>query len=334
MREIPAKLTPPFAIKVDDKKWNALRGNINLPSRKQSHDKNEEIRRQCELLLKLKVITYSKANRYSQVHLVEKQQSKTWRMCIDYVLLNSVCDSEGWNLPNIKELLDRLGRAHPHYFAVMDLTSRYHQAPLEDNSRKYTAFMTFMGIFEWTRVPMGLKGAASYFQMVLATIVLVGLMYISCELYIDDIIVHGSDETNFINNLRAVFIRLRNHNVTLNPKKCKFGLESVEYVGHTIDRTGIHFSREKLDKVAQITKPLVMKELRSFLGLASWFRDHIPNFAAIAKPLYDMLGEYETKRKLTWHQESEQAFENLKLALNNCPKLFFYAKRFTNIFTY
>ena len=217
------------------------------------------------MLLSLKVIQYSNANRYSQVHLVEKQQSKTWRMCIDYVLLNSVCESEGWNLPNIKEMLDRLGRARPQYFAVMDLTSGYHQAPLHDDSRKFTAFMTFMGIFEWTRVPMGLKGAASYFQMVLATIVLVGLMYMTCELYIDDIIVHGSDETRFIDNLRAVFTRLRTHKVTLNPNKCKFGLESVEYVGHTIDRKGIHFFEGKARQSGSNTKTTCDERTAVFL---------------------------------------------------------------------
>ena len=88
-------------------------------------------------------------------------------------------------------MLQRLGSHRPKLFAVMDCTSGYHQAPLSANSQVFTAFITFMGIFEWLRVPMGLKGAASYFQKVLSTIVLIGLLYYVCELYIDDIVVHA-----------------------------------------------------------------------------------------------------------------------------------------------
>ena len=99
----------------------------------------------------------------------------------------------GWPIPNIKNMLQRLGAKRAKYYAKLDLTSGYHQAPLHKDSRGYTAFVTFMGIYEWCRVPMGLKGAPSYFQGVLASIVLVGLLYFICELYIDDIIVYGRD---------------------------------------------------------------------------------------------------------------------------------------------
>ena len=214
----PAKL-PPFCIKFNEDKWHSVRGNINVPPRTQSHDKNNEIKRQCEKLLELNVIEFSTASRYSQVHLVKKAQPGTFRMCIDYVLLNSCCDGESWNLPNIREMLDRLGRQRAKYYAVMDLTSGYHQAPLDDKCKKDTAFITFMGLFQWNRVPMGAKGAASYFQMVLQTVVLAGLMFAVCEVYIDDIITHGVDEKQFIFNLRRVFLRLREHKITLNPEK-------------------------------------------------------------------------------------------------------------------
>ena len=148
---------------------------------------------------------------------------------------------------------------------------------------------------------MGAKGAASYFQMVLATIVLAGLMYAVCELYIDDIITHGQDELTFITNLRRVFKRLRKYKVTLNPEKCKFGGSSVEYVGHAIDETGIHFSRKKIDEVLAIPRPTLAKELRSFLGLVSYLRDHLQGLSTIIRPLQDMLTEYEKNRKLTYY---------------------------------
>ena len=316
----PAKV-PPMELKVDRDKWNNLKGTSGSP-RVQSSIKNDEIRRQVNMMLDLKVIQASTASRYCQVLLTPKPNDK-WRFCIDYQPLNSCSESEGWNLPNIYQMLQRLGALKPKIFGVMDLTSGYHQAPLSLASRMLTAFITFMGIFEWLRVPMGLKGAPSYFQKVLATVVLVGLLYTICELYIDDIIVHAREPKEFVDRLRKVFERLRKHKITLNPEKCTFGLPSVEYVGHTIDETGLSFSHEKLDEVLAIPPPQYAKELRSFLGLASYFRDHIQNLASIAKPLQDMLVNYEKKKKLLWTKESEQAFLDIKAAIRRCPKLFF-----------
>jgi transposase InsO family protein len=313
---------PSMNIRVDKAQWNTMKGNMGVSPRVQSHEKNNEIQRQVNKMLDLGVIQRSNANRYSQVLLVPKPNAK-WRFCIDYQPLNACCEGDGWNLPNIQQMLQRLGSHRPKLFAVMDLTSGYHQAPINISSRAYTAFITFMGIFEWLRVPMGLKGAASYFQKVLSTVVLLGLVYYVCELYIDDIIVHGQDPVTFLVRLRQVFQRLRKHNITLNPEKCRFGLSSVEYVGHTIDETGLSFSPDKLNEVLAIPPPTYAKELRSFLGLASYFRDHIQNLATIAKPLQDMIVDYEKKRKLVWTPEAEQAFTDVKEAIRRCPKLFF-----------
>ena len=174
----------------------------------------------------------------------------------------------GWPIPNIDQMIHRIGHTRPQYFGVLDLTSGYYQAPLAAESTIYTAFVTCIGVYEWLRVPMGLKGAPAYFQQVMATIVLAGLIYLICEIYIDDVIVYANDEETFLSNFEQVFARFRKHRLTFNPEKVKLGLRKIEYVGHEIDATGITFSREKLSEVSEFQLPETAKTLRSFLGLA------------------------------------------------------------------
>jgi hypothetical protein len=120
----------------------------------------------------------------------------------------------------------------------MDLTSGYHQAPLAEESQPYTTFHTPLGRFQWTRVPIGTTDSPKYFQEALETEVLTGLVNVICALYIDDLIIFASSEEEFLERIDMVIQRLGDFNVTLNPKKCKFGLSEVQYLGHTIDNEG------------------------------------------------------------------------------------------------
>jgi hypothetical protein len=126
------------------------------------------------------------------------------------------------------------------------LTAGNHQFGLSKDARIFTAFICFIGIFQWCRVQMGLKGAGSYFQRQMAMTVLVGLVRIACELYLDDVLVYEDSKNEFMKNLTAVFMRFRKHKVLLKPKKCAFGMTKIKFVGHTISEEGVSFSREKL----------------------------------------------------------------------------------------
>ena len=172
---------------------------------------------------------------------------------------------------------------------------------------------------------MGLKGAPSFFQMMIATMVLAGLLYTICELYIDDIITTGQTEEEFMSNLRKIFKRCRQYNIKLNPKKCRLGLGEVEYVGHQINSEGLTFTKKKRDSVIDFPRPEYGKQLKSFLGLANFFRDHIRNHSTVVKPLQDMISDYEaTKRaKLKWTEETTAAFEEIKQLIDQCPTLYF-----------
>jgi len=208
-------------------------------------------------------------------------------------------------------VLERIGRQKPRYFSVLDLTSGYHQAELSIDSRKYTAFVTSMGMFHWKRVPMGLKGAPTYFQQAMQSHVLAGLMWVILELYIDDLIVFGREEKEYLARMRQLFQRLRMKGITLNPKKCRLGMSSVEYVGHQIDSTGLSYSAAKVKKVLDFSPPVLAKELRSFIGLASYFSDKVENMQSELAPLRALEQEFRETKKLIWTEEARQQFSKI-----------------------
>jgi hypothetical protein len=123
---------------------------------------------------------------------------------------------------------------------------------------------------------------------------------------LDDVIIWATTEDEFVERLRAVLGAFAKRQITVNPDKCRLGLESIEYVGHTIDNEGLSFSKEKIDKVLNTPPPKYVKELMSFLGLASYFREHILNHAMLVKPMQDMLNEQKKTRILTWTEKKKK----------------------------
>ena len=321
VRSNPAQI-PPMDLNIDSSKWKTSKNRG--PPRPQSREKQKEIAKQVNNYLNLGVIKPVSAEEYSQVHLVPKPTPNEWRFCLDFVRLNDCTEGvEGWPIPNIKHMLDRIGERKSRIFGVMDMTSGYHQAPISASSQILTSFICFMGIFCWLRVPMGLKNAASYFQRVMATVVLIGLIYLICELYIDDILVFGKDEDDFIQNLEQIFKRLRQHSVTLNPKKCRFGMDKVEYVGHVISFEGITFSDEKREKVLDFPLPETQKELQAFLGLVNYFRDHVPNMTGLVKPLRVLIDTKKKNQRLQWTPLAKENYFKVRDTVANCPALYF-----------
>jgi len=137
-------------------------------------------------------------------------------------------------IPHTENLLRRIGAKRAKYFATLDYTSGYYQAPIDENSKKYTAFITTDGIYEFNRVPMGPKGAPAYFQQQMQHTVFPDLIQSILEVYLDDIITWADTEENLIKKSRKKYLRSREKNISLNPEKCKLGLTEIEYVGHVI----------------------------------------------------------------------------------------------------
>jgi hypothetical protein len=321
VKPFPADI-PPFQIQCDITAWNTNKNK--LPPRVQTSSKQKETIRQINEMLTLNVIRTSTATSYSQVLLVPKPNNK-WRFCVDYRNLNKCCTATSWPIPNIQLMIARIGSVTPtpKYFAKIDFTSGYHQAPLSQSSCSLTAFITIIGIFEWLRVPMGPKGSASYFQQVICSIVLIGLIYSICEVYIDDILIYAHNEDAYIERLRLVFERFVKHKITINPEKSFFGLTEVEFVGHIINSNGITFSRERIEKVLQIEPPIFQKQLKQFLGVVNYFHSHIRDHSVIVHPLHQLVSPYGPNLKIKWTSETINAFDKIKQSINNCPLLSF-----------
>jgi len=325
LRPEPA-LVPPMELIVDEKAW-AENPDSHRPPRVQSAARQAETRRQVDDMIAHHVIRpcTGPTSSYSQVLLTPKPNGQ-YRFCIDYRNLNLYTKNLVWPIPNILAMIERLGQKRPQYFAVMDLTKGYYQAPLAESSRNLTAFMTLMGLYEWNRVPMGLKGAPAYFQRIMATVVLASLIYKICEIYLDDVIVYATSMDELIGNLTQVFERFRKHNITLNPAKCRFGMKETEYVGRVINSQGWKFSEEKKNEVFNFRKPQRLGELKSFIGLCEYFHSHVRNFSDIMKPLQDALHGYTKKfrqTRLRLSEEQDLAFVKIQEEIAKSATLYF-----------
>ena len=316
----PASI-PPFDLTVDKSKWENYRNRG--PVRVQTLAKQQEIHKQVQEMIATGIIEKSNATYYSQVMLTPKPNG-TFRFCADYRAMNDATDSASWPIPNIKQMLARLGAQKANTFGVMDLTAGYHQAPLTKSARVFTAFITFAGVYQFTRLPFGPKRAPSYFQEMMASIVLAGLIYMICEMYLDDCIVYGKGSDEFLTRLEQVFKRFKERNIFLKASKCKFGLSTVEYVGRQISKEGLTMSDTKISAVMNFPQPEVNTQLRSFLGVVNYFRDFVPDHSNVVSPLHQMINHSASKQtKLKWTSEGEQAFKAIKLLISKSPMLYF-----------
>ena len=190
---------------------------------------------------------------------------------------------------------------------------------VDDKSREKTAFVTHSSLYEFSVMPFGLKNAPATFQWLMET-VLSGLIRKVCLDYLDDIIVTGRTFSEHIDNLREVLTRLREAGLRLKPRKCFFAMREVEYLGYHVSGDGISADPAKVKAVEDFPRPQNLKQTRSFLGLASYYRRFILSFSKIATPLFAL-----TKKDapFEWTTSCEDAFERLKLLLTTAPVLAF-----------
>jgi hypothetical protein len=160
----------------------------------------------------------------------------------------------------------------------------------------------------------------------MASVVLIGLIYFICEMYLDDCIVYGRGPKQFCQRLRDVLERFRKHNILLKPKKCKFEMAMVEYCGKQISEDGLSMSTKKIQKVLNFPKPTTARQMKQLVGLLNYFRDFCQHHSQIMKPLHDMILNYQKKtrdRALIWTEEGLIAFDRIIKEIAKNHKMFF-----------
>ena len=265
-------------------------------------------------LLEAKVIQPSNSEWASAPVFVRKRDGSV-RYCLDFRDLNSKTVKDSFPLPNIDDCLATLSGSW--YFSTLDLTSGFYQIKLNEEDRKKTAFVTKYGLFEHTRMPMGLCNSPATFQRAMQ-LVLRGLTWKEVLAYLDDVNVLGKTFEDHLYNLKQVFDRFRYYNLKLKPKKCNLFQSSCEFLGKYISREGVSISPGKLDCIEQWPVPQNKKELQAFLGYANYHREHIRGYAGIVSSLYNLTG---SNTSFEWEQEHDDAFNNLKCALTSAPCL-------------
>ncbi|CAK9829637.1 Retrovirus-related Pol polyprotein from transposon 17.6 [Anthophora retusa] len=294
---------------------------INTKSYKPLECHKNEIARQMKEMLDKKIIEPSDSPYNSPVWVVPKKSDASgkqkWRIVIDFRKLNELTDQDAYPLPDIDDILSQLGNAK--FLSVLDLSSGFHQIPMDENSKKYTSFSTPQGHYHYNRMPFGLKNAPATFQRMMDT-ALRGLINKHCFVCLDDIIIFGQSIEEHNRNLAIVLQRLKELGLKLQPDKCEFLKPELEYLGHVITAEGVKPNPKKLEAVKNFKLPKTPTDIKSFLGLAGYYRKFIRNFSKIAKPLTDLTKKDTPFR---WTEKEQNSFDTLKEKLCSSPVLKF-----------
>ena len=287
---------------------------VRQPLRRMPFALRNKVDGMVQEMLAQEVVQPSQSPWASPIVLVKKKDGGL-RFCVDYRQLNRVTKLDVFPLPRIDDTLDLLSGAK--YFTTLDLASGYWQVCMDQASREKTAFITYSGLYEFKKMPFCLVNAPATFQR-LMEVVLNGLARDGCMVYLDDVLVVGRTFEEHNNNLAKVFQQLRSAGLTLKPKKCKFAQLQVTYLGHVVSAEGVRTDPKKLQAILEFPVPANVKALRSFLGLASYYRRFIPQFSRIAGPLHAL-----TKKNsvFMWTAACQETFERLRKLLASAPVL-------------
>ena len=282
---------------------------VRLAPYRVPHALQGPVQQELEEMLAHGIIERSKSDWAFPLVVVRKKDSSL-RLCVDFRRLNVLSKMDAYPMPRVDDLIDRVSSAP--FITTLDLTKGYWQVPVAEADREKTAFTTPLGLFQFTRMPFGLKGAPATFQRMVDRI-LDGLGKFSGA-YIDDVIIFSLTWKEHIEHLRTVLGRIQDAGLTVKKKKCQFGMAECGYLGHVVGSGRVRPEAAKIRAIQTFEPPETKSSVRSFLGLTGYYRRFIPDYASIAVPLTDLTRKSKPNRVI-WTPECASSFEKLKTAL-------------------
>jgi hypothetical protein len=244
-----------------------------------------------------------------------KKKDQTLRMCVDYRPLNEVAIKNKYHLPWINLLFDQLTGARVFY--KIDLRSGYHHIRIRPEDIPKTSFTTRYGLLEYLVMSFGLTNAPAHFTCLINSVFMLELDKF-VVVFIDGILIYSKNKEEHVEHLRIVLTRLREHQLYAKFSKCAFWLEEIQFLGHVLSAKGIVVDPKKVKDILEWKSPTTVHQVRSFLGLAGYYRRFIPNFSKIVKLITGLL---KNDVKFEWPPKCDEAFEQLKTLLTTAPVL-------------
>ena len=286
------------------------------PLRRMSTQELDELKKQLQEYLDTGRLRPSESPWGTNV-IFAKKKDGSLRFCVDYRGLNDLTVRNSYPLPHMEDLFDRLQAAA--WFSKIDLRTGFYQIELDEEARALTAFRTRYGHFEWTVLPMGLTNAPATFQHLMNHTFREFLD--RCVLvFLDDIVVYSRTLEDHIRDVRAVLQRLLDAGLYVKKSKCELFMHEIEFLGHHVGREGLRVMQDKVEAVQKWPEPRNASELRSFLGLAGYYRRFVEGFSRRAAPLHELTHTADGQ-PYRWQPQHQAAFDDLKRALREAPVL-------------
>ena len=282
----------------------------------------KELEKEMEALLETGCIEPSSSPYSSPLVLVWKK-SGGLRVCVDYRAVNKDTVPDRYPIPRIDELMDMVGKRKAKIFSSLDLMKGYHQVQMEEGSKVKTAFTCHLGHYQYQRMPFGLTNAPATFQRLMGKL-FGGQNWDFVFVYLDNILVASQSMEEHLSHLEKVAMRIQEAGLRLRPEKCLFATERIEYLGHTLTSSGVQPNDQNVKAVTDFPTPSNLKEVRSFVGMANFYRRHIPKMATLSRPLTELLRHDKNTGKpvpFVWTDDCQKAFENIKEMLTSAPVL-------------
>ncbi|XP_033095865.1 uncharacterized protein LOC117100326 [Anneissia japonica] len=278
------------------------------------HALREDIRKEVQSMLRMGIISHSNSP-YACPLVAVKKPDGSLRACCDIRKINSITIFDAEPVPDQDEIFSQL--SEDRYFSKIDLSKGYWQIPMSKESKPITAFVTHDGLYEFNMMLFGLVNSGATFSRVMRKL-LKGIPNV--HNYIDDILIHTKTWEDHLQKIKVVFDRLKGAKLTARPTKCFIGYEEVEFLGHIIGQGLVRPKPDKLKAIEQAERPITKTQVRSFLGLAGYYRKFIPQFADIAAPLTNCTKKGEPN-VIRWDEAQDQSFQMLKGMLSRSPVL-------------